>query len=49
MIQDYYILELLHSLHWNKIHKSIGVARNMGPYKLIRLPGHPILNLKLVQ
>ena len=39
MIQDIY------KVHWNIIHKSIGVAWNVGPYKLIRLPGH--LNLKL--
>ena len=34
-------------LHWNIIHKSTGVTRNVGPYKLIRLPGHPNLNLNL--
>ena len=39
MIQDIY------TLHWNIIHKSTGVTWNVGPYKLIRLPGHPNLNL----
>ena len=34
-------------LHWNVIPKSIGVAWNVGPYKLIRLPGHPNINLNL--
>ena len=32
-------------IHWNTVHKSIGVAKSVGPYKLISLPGHPILNL----
>ena len=31
MIQD------LLSFHWNTIHESIGVARSVGLYKLIRL------------
>ena len=35
MIQDIY------SLQRNAIRKSIGVAWYVGPYKLIRLPGHP--------
>ena len=39
MIQDIF------SLHWNTIHKSIGVASRVGPYNLINLPGHPNLNL----
>ena len=41
MIQDIYIL------HWNLIHKLIGVAWNVGTYKLIRLPGHPNLDVNL--
>ena len=41
MIQDIY------KLHWNTIHKSTGVTWNVGLYKLIRLPGHPNLNLNL--
>ena len=28
-----------------QMHKPIGVAWNVGPYKLNRLPGHPNLNL----
>ena len=43
MIQDIY------KLHWNIIHKSTGVTLTVGPYKLIRLPGHPNLNLNLAQ
>ena len=39
MIQDIY------KLHWNIIHKSTGVTWNVGPYKLIRLPGHPNLDV----
>ena len=39
MIQDTY------KLHWNIIPKSTRVTWNVGPYKLIRLPGHPNLNL----
>ena len=34
-------------LHWNIIYKSTIVTWNVGPYKLIRLPGHPNLNLSL--
>ena len=30
----------IYKLHWNIIHKSTGVRWNVGPYKLIRLPGH---------
>ena len=41
MIQDIY------KLHWNIIHKTIEITWNVGPYKLIRLPGHPNLNLNL--
>ena len=33
MIQDIF------KSHWNIIHKSTGVTWNVGPYKLIRLPG----------
>ena len=41
MIHDIY------NLHWNIIPKLIGVTWNVFPYKLIRLPGHPNLNLNL--
>ena len=43
MIQDIY------ELRWNIIiiHKSTGVTGNVGPYKLIILPGHANLNLNL--
>ena len=41
MIQDIY------KLHWNIIHKSIGVTWNVGSNKLLRLPGHPNLKLNL--
>ena len=41
MIQD-----ILYKLHWNIIHKSTRVTWNVGPYKLIRLPGHSNLNLR---
>ena len=37
----------IYMLHWNLIHKSTGVTWNVGPYKLIRLPGHHNLNLNL--
>ena len=37
----------IYMLHWNIIQKSTGVTWNVGPYKLIRLPGHPNLNLNL--
>ena len=37
----------IYNLHWNIIHKSTGVTWNVGPYKLIRLPGHPNLDLNL--
>ena len=34
-----------YKLHLNIIHKSTGVTWNVGPYELMRLPGHPNLNL----
>ena len=36
MIQD------IHILHWNIIPTSTGVAWNVGPYQLIRLPGRVV-------
>ena len=40
---------IIYKLHWNIIHKSTGATWNVGPYKLIRLLGHPNLNLNLTQ
>ena len=41
MLRDIY----MYNLHWNLIHKFIGVSWNVGPYKIIRLPRHHNLNL----
>ena len=38
---------IIYKLHWNIIHKSKEVTWNVGPHKLMRLPGHPNLNLNL--
>ena len=37
----------IYNWHWSIIYKSTGVTWNVGPYKLIWLPGHPNLNLNL--
>ena len=42
------IIQDIHKLHWNIIHKSAIVTWNVGPYKLIKLPGYPNLNLNLI-
>ena len=47
LFQQDMIQDTVYMLHWNIIHKSTGVTRNVCPYKLIWLPGHPNLNLNL--
>ena len=42
------MIQAIYNLHWNMIDKSTGVTLNMGLYKLNWLPGHPNLNVNLI-